>query len=123
MTKIDVRACLLTLKEAAVSVSEDESESFSEMLAKAFTFRVFGFCMPTQFDAAAYRKGCEPVLNSRMDSVARQEKRRKHRVCDSCGQLDVISKCGNCFMACYCSPKCQRVHWKRAHRFYCKQRV
>ncbi|KAJ6591035.1 hypothetical protein DFH09DRAFT_1138382 [Mycena vulgaris] len=41
----------------------------------------------------------------------------------SCGKIDThndFSSCSNCFTVSYCSPECQKAHWKDGHRVDCK---
>ena len=47
-------------------------------------------------------------------------------VCDNCNVVQNVSihgrlkRCARCKVKMYCSKKCQREHWNKTHKHFCK---
>eukprot|EP00931_Biecheleriopsis_adriatica_P019831 TRINITY_DN13404_c0_g1_i1.p1 TRINITY_DN13404_c0_g1~~TRINITY_DN13404_c0_g1_i1.p1 ORF type:complete len:340 (-),score=55.71 TRINITY_DN13404_c0_g1_i1:27-1046(-) len=69
----------------------------------------------TPFDYAVHMAG--------FDSKAyAQEVHKEISSCAYCKKLpegDKFKKCSGCQMVCYCSPECQKKHWKAGHKQNC----
>lgn len=59
-------------------------------------------------------------------ALKREEKQQ--RVCAFCGAVagqdaPKLKRCANCRLVLYCSPACQRKHWKAGHKAECRGAV
>ena len=45
-----------------------------------------------------------------------------HRKCSNCQHTGNL-KCSKCQVTIYCSPSCQKKHWKRSHKVVCKPNI
>jgi MYND finger len=71
------------------------------------------------------------VIQSAVHVLLQQRANAGGKMCDCCGktlrerQLDSLMRCKRCKMVFYCSPACQREHWKHkenGHKSACRAR-
>eukprot|EP01084_Bolivina_argentea_P252476 423790_1 len=49
----------------------------------------------------------------------KKSERKRSKKCDNCGKSNGLSLCSVCQKVYYCSIKCQKIGWKKRHRYAC----
>jgi len=55
------------------------------------------------------------------ETVSTVKDPRTIAICANCGNPNNIKRCSGCRKISYCSPECQKIHWKKVHKAECEK--